>query len=204
MPPPCLRCERSIIETCSCYSFRPRPQHQLTSALREGGYDAFRRERANLGKAYDDAVEEEDRLACMWSEARERRLELRRRYEQFSMLASTVLLRSVTSVTEFRDAILQPLLPGEVLAFQTACDLLLDKRQIAADLSPLKLILSGSKQLQSMFREMLLNGLSGLDLSPWSTHRTNSRRWSAVSIRHFRLGIRSRIVDDNCINTYKR
>lgn len=142
-----------------------------------------------MGKAYDDAFEEEDRLAYVCSEAQERRLEIGRRSEASSPLseasspfASTRLLHAVMNVTELRDAILSPLLPGEVLAFRTSRDLSVDKHHMAADLSPLKLILLGSKRLQSVLKDGynltlisglisgtvkgLLHGLLGLFVSP--------------------------------------
>ncbi len=192
MPPPCLHCDRSLLQSCFCYSFPSQRRRQLAPPVTEDDYNNFRQERAKLGKAYDDAFEEEDRLAYVCSEAQKRRLELGRRFEALSPFASTRLLHAVMNVTELRDAILSPLLPGEVLAFRTGCDLSVDKQHMAADLSPLKLILSGSKRLQSVFKDGynltlisgtekgLLHGLLGLSVSPEVTPRT--RNWSAILI----------------------
>ena len=149
-------------------------------------------ERASLGKAYDDACEEEDTLYCMYSEVQERRLEIGRRFELQSTYATTRLFYAVMRVTELRNVILSPLLTGEVSAFLTGCDMTVDKRDIATDLSPLEVILSGSKRLQRAFKEGynltlisgteddLLYGLSGQYLSPWQISRT--RHWSAILI----------------------
>lgn len=106
MPPPCLHCDRSFLQSCFCYSFSSRRPCQLAPPAMENDYDKFRQERASLGKAYDDACEEEDRLACIYSEAQRRRLEIGRRFEASSPFASVRLLHAVMNVTELSERVL--------------------------------------------------------------------------------------------------
>lgn len=138
---------------CDCYWLTPQQEHRLSLTFLGSRYDDFRRGRAHLRKAYDDAVDEEKRLAYMCLKAREWRHELKRTFERSYLLASTIIMLCVIGVTELRDVIFLPLLPGDVLAFQTAYGRLLDKHQIAADLSPLMLVLSESKRLPAMCRD---------------------------------------------------
>ena len=187
-------CDRSLDETCYCYWLRTQRRGQRALPPLEDEYDAFGQERANVGKAYDDAVGEEERLGFLCLEARVRRIKFGRRFEQWLMPASTKLLHTVISVTELRGAVLSPLLPGEVSALYTGYELPVDKRQIAANLSPLKLILSGGKRLQSMAmdgynltiisgtKDLLLYGFSSLASYSEFLSRRKSRQWSAVLI----------------------
>ena len=195
MPPPCLRCDRYIHQSCSCYHpLWSLPVVETPLLIRKDEDFAFRTARANLRKAYNDAEEEDILLTRALSKARERRFALGEQFEENMGLATMKLLHKVIGLGELRDDIYQYLLPGEISAFHKGCGIPLEMMQIGATLSPLNLVLSGGRRLCELSDEgyqftlisgtekMLLLGLDSLESRNRDIWTATDRHWSSVLI----------------------
>jgi len=169
--------------------------NQRPPSVGPNAYNAYRQERARLGRRYDEALKEEMRLDRLYCEAQEWRHHVEDDFARSVPVATTRVLRLVIGVTELRDTIFAHLLPGEVAAFYRGCGLGTGGTAVAAALHPLRVIVSDDRLFKTMYRDgynltiigkskdELLYGLSGLPfVSDYATRDGRSRHWSAILV----------------------